>query len=64
MTLWLWPLLAALDGGSSAPPLPVPPPPPRPPAVVVKTDDAEVIENLELLENWDETKDFELMSEL
>jgi hypothetical protein len=55
-------LIAALDGGSLAPSLLSPPP--LPPAVVVRNDDAEIIENLDLLENWDETKDLELMSEL
>jgi len=49
----LWALLAALDGG--APPRVVAPP---------SAEDAEVVNNLELLEHLDESTDLELLHEL
>jgi hypothetical protein len=53
--------LAAVDGG-----LPVAPPPPPPPAkkATLSAEDAEVLQNLELLEHMDEAKDLEMLQEL
>lgn len=47
--------LAAVDGGTPAPA------PPRP---ALSLDDAELLEHLELLEQFDEAKDLELLEEL
>jgi hypothetical protein len=55
--------LAAVDGGwTVAPPSPPPPPPASKPGL--SAEDAEVLQNLELLEHLDEAKDLEMLQEL
>jgi len=52
LLLLLW--LAAVDGGVPAPPK----------AAALSPEDAELLQNLELLQSYDEARDLELLEEL
>jgi hypothetical protein len=54
--------LAAVDGGMAV--APPPPPPPSKARAALSAEDAEILQNLELLEHMDEAKDLEMLQEL